>query len=284
MPPAPHAKSLPRGPSPGFGPFPSLLSPILPFALAFLAVAFFALIDPAKAWAQAPSGQTQSAKPPQAKPNEASPGPGKQDTGKPKVTWNESVKPKAIFDQAAKEHNFQLEIGPAIEAPKPKEEFVFPKEILIIIGSAIFAVALFLVLRSFLLAKKAAKKKVPEKEDKKEDEVDTQGLKDTRRRADVLASQGLFIEAMHTILLDTIEDLKNQKNLIFPTSFTSREIVNNLRLGLGATQSLGEIVNTVEPTWFGEDKPGLEQYQSLRQKYDNFINLLSPGLAGQGSL
>ncbi|MDR2386018.1 MAG: hypothetical protein LBE80_00350 [Deltaproteobacteria bacterium] len=199
--------------------------------------------------------------------------------GQGPVTWAENIKAKEVFDQAARDYHFQVEMGPSLEPAPDKEKWVFPKEIIMAIGAALLGLALFLVLRSYILAKKAAQKKIEKQSPKKEKAIDTEALQDTRRKADLLASQGLITEAMHTILLDTIEDLKNQKNLIFPNSFTSREIVNHLRLGLGASQSLGEIVTTVEPTWFGADQPGLEQYEILRQKYDNFINLLSQGAA-----
>jgi hypothetical protein len=204
----------------------------------------------------------------------------KQGSALPSQIWDDSKNSVDVFNQAVKRLNIQTEIGPGIEKspPRQKRQFKIPKQIFIFLGLVITVIVVFYIIRSYLKNKKTTMK-VDDPSDQ-ETAIDPQALLDTGLKADRLAEEGKIVEAMHAILLETIEELKRQKNLTFPTSHTSREIVYNLNLGLGATQCLGEIVNTVEPTWFGELKPNLGQYQSLRSKFDSFLALLGQSRGG----
>jgi hypothetical protein len=191
--------------------------------------------------------------------------------------WENIEKAPDIFNQAAKKYKFQTEKANLLKTPDinltpPR----LPKELFIIIGSVAVLFLIFFLVRSYLKSRKISEPIKDKEEAEPQEELSTQALQETGLKADRLAKEGQIIEAMHSLLLETIEELKRQKNLVFPSSFTSREIVYDLNLGGPATQALGDIVTTVEPTWFGQMNPTLEQYQSLRARFDAFLHILAP--------
>jgi hypothetical protein len=144
----------------------------------------------------------------------------------------------------------------------------------VIIGLMIFfAVGLIVILIRYY-RNWSTKEAKEEKVEEKTEPIDTTKLLQAGQQADELAKHNNIIEAMHTLLLDTIQELKNQKKQTFPDSFTSREIASKLNIGTAANKALDEIVTIVEPTWFGNYLPALTEYKVLRKKYDTFLLLL----------
>jgi hypothetical protein len=195
--------------------------------------------------------------------------------------WGDFSQAQDFYEETTKKYTIQTDKGAIIE-PEISEitPFKFPKEVFIVLEIIFLSFLIFFLIRALINYKKSTKKFIePQKETP--NEIDTEALEATGLKADLLAKEGLIIEAMHSILLQTIEELKKQLNLIFPTSLTSREIVYNLNLGAPATQALGDIVTTVEPTWFGDTLPTIDQYYDLRRKLDLFVDLLAPRKASQ---
>ncbi|MDR0620520.1 MAG: hypothetical protein LBJ61_01365 [Deltaproteobacteria bacterium] len=261
--------------------------PVSPVALlaAILAAALMltaAFLAPARAQAQA-TGQVQAEEKASAEaqvqaegqaPAEAQEGFG----GQPGSAWAEPERARAIFLDSAKRLNLQTKPGGDFVTEKMPDPILFPKEIFIVLGAGLGLFFLFFLVRAIIKSKRAAKKSDPDKKPTEDgDDLDTEALEATGLKADLLASQGFITEAMHALLLETIEELKNQKNMSFPNSHTSREIAGSLNLGHAATKCLGDIVTAVEPTWFGEAKPDINQYLGLKATFDAFLDILSPG-------
>lgn len=76
-----------------------------------------------------------------------------------------------------------------------------------------------------------------------------------------LASQGLYAEAMHVLLLVAIHQVAERSRASLPPSRTSRELVRLLPLGAESRDSFGEMVRAVERTLFGGEAAGAQDYQ-----------------------
>jgi hypothetical protein len=195
--------------------------------------------------------------------------------GAPEAAWAEPRRYGEMFERTAKRLDLQTEKGPVLEEKPPRKPFKFDKRILIGLASVLGLTLIFLIVRALIKRRRNRVNEDASAAATDRTGLDTAALIDTGRKADLLAGKGLIVEAMHAILLDTIEELRRQKNLTFLSSLTSREIVYSLNLGGPATQCLAEIVNAVEPTWFGEIKPDLDQYRSLKLIFDRFMGLLT---------
>ncbi|HKV12164.1 MAG TPA: DUF4129 domain-containing protein [Thermoanaerobaculia bacterium] len=76
-----------------------------------------------------------------------------------------------------------------------------------------------------------------------------------------LASQGLYAEAMHVLLLIAIHQVAERSRATLPASRTSRELVRLLPLGADSREAFGEMVRAVELTLFGGAPAGAQDYQ-----------------------
>lgn len=95
--------------------------------------------------------------------------------------------------------------------------------------------------------------------------------------ADELARQGRFVEAMHTLLLQSLADMRQRLNEQFADSLTSREILRNSRLPDNGRASLHEIIARVEWTYFGHHPAGPADYQACREKFSELSQALHGG-------
>jgi hypothetical protein len=87
--------------------------------------------------------------------------------------------------------------------------------------------------------------------------------------AERLAMEGRFAEAIHLLLLRTIEELARADGR--PAEhLTSREILAQIRLRAGARDALAELVGVVELTWFGDDVPGDPEWRRCKAAFEHF--------------
>ena len=86
--------------------------------------------------------------------------------------------------------------------------------------------------------------------------------------ADDLAGHGLYAEAMHLLLLQSLTELKKRLALTFSDSLTSREILRRANISDQAKSVLGSIIHTVEFTHFGERPASKDDYASCRDQFD----------------
>lgn len=93
--------------------------------------------------------------------------------------------------------------------------------------------------------------------------------------ADELARQGRFVEAMHTLLLQSLADMRQRLGEQFADSLTSREILRSSRLPDRGRASLREIIARVEWTYFGAHPAGPSDYQACREKFSELTLALN---------
>jgi hypothetical protein len=82
--------------------------------------------------------------------------------------------------------------------------------------------------------------------------------------ADRLAGQGLFVEAMHQVLLHCLNEIRRRQGNDFPDSLTSREILRVASLPEHGRQTLNWIVAKVEWSYFGDHPAARPDYESCR--------------------
>jgi hypothetical protein len=100
---------------------------------------------------------------------------------------------------------------------------------------------------------------------------------DTLAAADRLSREGNFVEAMHILLLHSVEEIRRQLGTQFAVSLTSREILRVARLTAAARAALRDIVGAVERTYFGAYPASAGDYASCRQNFETLQQALHDG-------
>jgi hypothetical protein len=98
--------------------------------------------------------------------------------------------------------------------------------------------------------------------------------------AETLARAGRFGEAIHALLLRTLEELMRRLDRPLPRSRTSREILAETRLPEEARGALGHLVSAVEVSFFGGSEPGAEDYQLCVERFRRFAEAYTRGVRG----
>jgi Domain of unknown function (DUF4129) len=93
--------------------------------------------------------------------------------------------------------------------------------------------------------------------------------------ADEFARQGRFVEAMHTLLLQSLADIRRRFGIEFADSLTSREILRGTRLPPQGRASLRAIVAAVEWTYFGGYPAALADYNACRRSFEDLRQALA---------
>jgi len=94
-------------------------------------------------------------------------------------------------------------------------------------------------------------------------------------KADELAAEGRFVEAMHVLLLQGLAEIRSRLDTQFADSLTSREILRSAKLSEAGRSSLRDIVHRVEWTYFGEHPAALPDYVACRASYNALTQSLS---------
>jgi hypothetical protein len=87
----------------------------------------------------------------------------------------------------------------------------------------------------------------------------------TRVAADELAAQGHFVEAMHVLLLQGLDEMRMRLDLRIADSLTSREIVSRSNAPPDAKAALREIIQRVERAYFGDHPADRTGYDACRR-------------------
>jgi hypothetical protein len=87
--------------------------------------------------------------------------------------------------------------------------------------------------------------------------------------AEALAAQGRYGEAIHVLLLDTLDALSRASRLA--PSLTSREIVGRVPLPARARDALSGLVAATEVSWFGGADPGEAEYRLCLERFHDFL-------------
>jgi hypothetical protein len=98
-----------------------------------------------------------------------------------------------------------------------------------------------------------------------------------RTAADEFAAQGRFVEAMHVLLLQGLDEMRLHCDLRFADSLTSREIVSRANVPVGAKVALREIIQCVEGAYFGDHPVGRNDYDACRRTFVALTSVLQAG-------
>jgi hypothetical protein len=88
--------------------------------------------------------------------------------------------------------------------------------------------------------------------------------------ARALAAAGRFGDAVHALLLETLEALSRASRLA--PSLTSREILARVLLPARAREALAALVLAVEVSRFGGAEPGEADYQACLERFETFLS------------
>jgi Domain of unknown function (DUF4129) len=95
--------------------------------------------------------------------------------------------------------------------------------------------------------------------------------------ADEFAAQGRFVEAMHVLLLQGLDETRTHCDLRFADSLTSREILGRANVPGSAKVALREIIQWVERAYFGDHPVGRNDYDACRRSFVALTSVLQAG-------
>jgi hypothetical protein len=88
--------------------------------------------------------------------------------------------------------------------------------------------------------------------------------------ADELARRNEFAEAIHTLLLRTLQELARSAALRVAPAMTSREVLARVPLLADARSALAGLITAVEITHFGDQPADAADYERCRQQFTVF--------------
>jgi hypothetical protein len=104
-------------------------------------------------------------------------------------------------------------------------------------------------------------------------------LAEAQVEADDLARLGHYGEAMHVLLLKSLNELCHRLGVTFAVSLTSREILRGVQLSDLGRRALSDIIRAVEQTYYGGRAAGPSEYATCRNQFDTLRNALADSAA-----
>jgi len=95
--------------------------------------------------------------------------------------------------------------------------------------------------------------------------------------ADELARRGEFAEAIHTLLLRTLQELARTAAVRIAPAMTSREVLARVPLLADTRTALAGLITAVELTHFGDDPANADDYARCRQQFHVFAQAFRGG-------
>ena len=191
------------------------------------------------------------------------------------------AEPRADVTTAASEAIGHLDLQtelPRDMAPQPKLHVPLPPELILVPLIIIIACVIYAFRDQFgrlrLLGRGPEWR--ADGQERNEDLPVAQGLAATVK-ADDLAGQGRFVEAMHLLLLQTLTDLRQRLRVEFADSLTSREILRHAQLSDPNRMLLRDIVARVEWCHFGGYPAALADYVACRQSFEALLASVGNG-------
>lgn len=102
-------------------------------------------------------------------------------------------------------------------------------------------------------------------------------MEKAKAEAEDLASSGSFAEAMHVLLLQSVNELRKRLDLSIAASLTSREILHRVSLPAAGKNAFAEVIGWVEISYFGFHEPTRDDYVSCRMSYETLAAELRKG-------
>jgi Domain of unknown function (DUF4129) len=95
--------------------------------------------------------------------------------------------------------------------------------------------------------------------------------------AEELAARGEYTEAIHTLLLRTLQELVRSAAVRVSPAMTSREILARVPLLADAREALAGLITAVEITHFGGDQATVDDYVRCRAQFQKFATAFRAG-------
>jgi hypothetical protein len=95
--------------------------------------------------------------------------------------------------------------------------------------------------------------------------------------AEELARRGRFAEAIHTLLLRTLQELARNAAVRVAPANTSREILARVPLLADARSALAGLITAVEITHFGDEPANADDYERCRRQFHVFAAAFRQG-------
>ncbi|MEZ4288979.1 MAG: hypothetical protein R3E53_00035 [Myxococcota bacterium] len=92
-----------------------------------------------------------------------------------------------------------------------------------------------------------------------------------RAAIEALANEGRYGEAVHELLLLTLQSLCELARVQLRSGWTSREILREIPLPDGAGEALRDLVRHVELSHFGDAVPGRDDYELCLVRFEAFV-------------
>jgi hypothetical protein len=108
----------------------------------------------------------------------------------------------------------------------------------------------------------------------------SKALETIREDADKLAAKGLFSQAMHELLINSLEEYKKRESQKMRSSLTSRELIQILPMSQDEGNAFEDLVKRVEVVYFGSLVPGASDYEESKASYTKLLDTLK---ANRGS-
>ena len=89
-----------------------------------------------------------------------------------------------------------------------------------------------------------------------------------------MAAEGRLADAIHLLLLQTLQSLGRLSEIELDPSWTSREILRRISLAPAAGEALQGLVSMVEISHFGDADPTPDDFERCLQRYESFIQAL----------
>lgn len=135
-------------------------------------------------------------------------------------------------------------------------------------------VIVFFLAKNFL--ERGSQKNFPkQKEDAEFVTASLARMGQAQEKAEEYARSGSLREAMHVLLLQSLQELRLRLETNFSRSLTSREILRKVRLSDSGYNALSHIIEDAEAAYFGYKEVSLEEYEACRSSYYVLVQALS---------
>jgi hypothetical protein len=186
-----------------------------------------------------------------------------------------------ILQQSARRLGLQTDL-PGEAASSPPEQFLHLSpgtEQLILWCAAIFGVAVILWLFRDGFGYFGRSRNIVAPSDAPRAPAEAKRLAEAQVEADDLARLGQYGEAMHVLLLKSLNELCRRLGVTFAVSLTSREILRRVQLSDLGHSALSDIIQAVEQTYYGGRAAGPSDYATCRSQFDTLRQALAGSAA-----
>jgi hypothetical protein len=150
-------------------------------------------------------------------------------------------------------------------------------KILLAVSLIVIALMIALHLRENLWSLSRARKLEFGKNEAEARSAALERMEHSQAEADDLARAGSFAEAMHVLLLRSVNEMRARLASPIAVSLTSREILGFPEMSHEARDVFARIVGDVEISRFGAHNPGEGEYLECRRNFDALTELLRGG-------